>query len=268
VKRYPVLVPTSAGVLTGVVHEPEGEPLACLVALHGGTGRSGPNRVWVRLAGALAADGFVVLRLDDHEIGSPLVREEYWSDSMLATGEGIAWFRERTRGLDMLLCGRCIGAAQTLSYAARHDDVAGIGLVVPTLQRGQVRGSRPLGREGFVMRMKRRAHRVGRAVAPSLTTRVASGIPAFDHPWVDPEVSGWFAAIDASVPMWVLLGERDHQWRRLWAVDPRPPELGAAEIEVVPDIRLNSTEYLREQQIVIERVTAWALRSSRTGASS
>jgi hypothetical protein len=258
--RHPVLVPTSSGTLTGIIHEPVGEPRACLVALHGATGRAGPNRVWVRLADSLARHGILVFRLDDYDYAQPMPAKGYLATSVEAVAEGITWFRERTSGLDMLLCGRCAGAAQCLAYAALHDDAAGLALVVPVLQREPIRRKTPWYLPGLATLVKRRAHKVGRALLPSVTDRVARNVTGFDQSGLDDDVRSWVAALDPSLPIWILLGERDHQWRRLWAPESRPAGFDSAEVEVVPGVRLNSTEYLREQQIVIDRVTDWAVR--------
>src|SRR5947199_10799997 len=92
-KRAAVLVPTSGGPIEGIVHEPDGPPVACAVALHGATGRSGTNRQGAHLADALADMGILVLRFDylQAEDGSMARTVEQHEVAL----EAIDWFRQR-----------------------------------------------------------------------------------------------------------------------------------------------------------------------------
>src|SRR5438309_2314262 len=52
VTRRAVLVPTSYGILSAVVHEPESTPVMCIATFHGAMGRFGPNRIYARVGRA------------------------------------------------------------------------------------------------------------------------------------------------------------------------------------------------------------------------
>src|SRR3989442_14733197 len=125
--RYPVILPTSAGAVAGVVHEPDDDPIAAVVLLHGGTGRSGPNRVWTRLAESLSQRGLIAFRTDDRDIERP-EQDRDFPLRTAAAADAIAWFRKETADLELLLVGRCVGARACFWYAVTHGHVAGVGL--------------------------------------------------------------------------------------------------------------------------------------------
>jgi pimeloyl-ACP methyl ester carboxylesterase len=253
--RHPVVVPTSAGVVTGVVHEPDDDPVAAVLLLHGGTGRSGPNRVWACLADSLSRRGLIAFRTDDRDVEKPEQNRDFPARTA-AAGDAIGWFAQQTPGLELLLVGRCVGARACLSYAATHGGVAGVGLVAPRFNHETVKNT--TWSRGPAASLKRAAVRL----VPSLASRVArSVVRTFDQGQLDPEAKSIAARLDPSLPLWILLGDRDRQWSSLFRAETRPAELAGAEVEIVPDVVLHANRTLRSQEVVIDRVTAWALRT-------
>ncbi len=128
--------------LVGIITNPEvktdGKKVErpAVVLLNSGTlHRVGPNRVYVKLARKLAADGFLVLRFDLSGIG----------DSQLpgsAASEGDARFISDTReAMDFLsdvhgvnkfiLMGICSGADNAFSVACIDERVVGVNMIEP-----------------------------------------------------------------------------------------------------------------------------------------
>ena len=246
-KRAAVLIPTSAGALEGIVHVPEGAPAAAAVVVPGATSRAGTNRKWARLADALAAQGIVVLRYD-------AVDSDALDDAAgeMRAHEAIDWFRERTDGADLLLCGLCYGARATLLYAAARRPL-GIALVTPLLKRG-------IGR-----RDKLSVHAA--QLMTRITVRTGIRLPSRSKGF-DPAIARALTTIGSSPSPLIVVGERDHQWRPWWNTSKRPEALASATIEVVPGLQLHSPRTLETQAAAIERVTAWAVRTLRERVES
>lgn len=251
-KRYPVVLATSHGRVAGVVHEPEAEPAAGVVLLHGGTGRSGPNRVWVRLAESLAAAGLVAFRTDDRDVEDPAQNDDYALRAAIAT-EAIEWFAGETSGLDLLIVGRCMGAQVCMDCAAALSGVIGVGLIAPRFHHLDPTLVERAG--GAFGTLKRAAFRA----MPRLTERVARKVVStYDQSRLDPGVTTALAEIHC--PLWVLLGDGDRQWLSLFTPEGRPAALAGAEFEIVPDTIVHTNRTLRSQEVVVDRVTAWAVR--------
>jgi pimeloyl-ACP methyl ester carboxylesterase len=118
------------GVLTRPTVSPNG---AGMVILAGGRYEqtSGRNRMARRLAHALAAEGFHVVRFDYHGVGDStgvhqefVLHEPYTDDLAAATAE------LRRAGVSRVaFLGDCFGARTALAGAATRDDVAAVLLV-------------------------------------------------------------------------------------------------------------------------------------------
>lgn len=261
--RHPVVVPTTYGNHVAVVHEPDGAARAAVVTMAGDDGRAGANRGWARVADALAAVGLVTLRFDYRLPGVPL---DDPSPHAQAFYDAVDWFRERTSDLDFLLIARCAGAERCLTYASRAPDIAGVGLIVPWLKSHRQRD-----RFGAILRPVDRTLRS--RLVPSWLDRDRVGallkrsprisqllLRSTDQGRVDTTVAGLAARVAERVPVWVLLGERDHEWRSLQA---SPDKLPGATIDVVPGLQLHRYGNLTVQRTVVERVAAWADQTIR-----
>ena len=136
--EMPVFFDADGDALFGVWTRPTGDPNGTAVLLLSGAGRAGGgvpspgrNRIWVRLARSLAADGFAALRMDysgigestgantDVDLASPL------ADEVTAA---VRWLR--AQGADnVVLVGTCFGGRSALAAAPQLDEVSGVALL-------------------------------------------------------------------------------------------------------------------------------------------
>jgi pimeloyl-ACP methyl ester carboxylesterase len=126
----------ATGSLVGIVTEPSGAErrpdLPAFVFLNAGvTHRVGPNRLSVRLARELAADGFTSLRFDYSGLGDSAAR----TDNLTADKSVVLETREamdhlqQAHGIDrFILLGICSGAAN--SYVTAQADPRVVGAVL------------------------------------------------------------------------------------------------------------------------------------------
>ena len=137
-----------ASSLVGVVTEPAaatgGRAPSAFIFLNAGvTHRVGPNRLYVRLARALAAQGFVALRFDFSGLGDSAARSDDLAvrkSVVLETREAMD-FLARTRGVEQcVLIGICSGATVSLMVAREDHRVAGAVLING---QGHLRGADP-----------------------------------------------------------------------------------------------------------------------------
>jgi hypothetical protein len=238
VSRAAVLVTTSVGAVEGIVHVPDGASIAAAVVVPGADSRAGTNRKWARLGDALAERGIVALRydaVDEADLGDA---------AQTRAREVIDWFRDRSDTADLLLCGLCYGARACVTYAASHPPL-GLALVTPLLRRR-------LGRKD---RLSVHASQVLTRIATRTGVRLPSRRAA-----LDPPIARALEQIGSSPSPWILLGERDYQWRSWWS-SKAPRELSWSTLEVVPELQLHSSRTLEVQETTIERVSAWATRT-------
>ena len=125
------------GRLVGVVSHPArarpGAP-AFLLLNAGGMYRVGPNRIYVRLARALAARGFLVLRYDNSVVGDSRLaaagRDAPTREAVEAEPrQAMDWLAASHGARRFVLMGLCSGAVLALRAAADAPDVAGVGLI-------------------------------------------------------------------------------------------------------------------------------------------
>jgi dienelactone hydrolase len=240
-KRTPVFVPTSGSPVEAIVHEPEGAPIACAVALPGAMSRAEVNRKWARVADSVADLGIVVIRynyLDGEDLRFDDAR------GYARAHEVIDWFHARTPGLDLLLLGHCHGARLCLSYAAANP-ARGVALVTPWL-----------GKLGSNDRTTVHVMRLLTRVA----TRAGVRLPSRSRS-LAPDTARDLAAIGSSPRPWILVGDGDYQWRSWANPATAPRELAFTDFEVVPNVQIFATRTLEGQDVMVERVTAWAART-------
>ena len=123
--------------LVGIVSEPPpagpAQASHAVILLNSGVvHRVGPGRIYVKLARALADNGFVVLRFDFSGIGDSAVRHDNLQFEKSAINETRAAMDhlEATRGIQhFILLGGCSGAAVSLDTACSDQRVAGTLLI-------------------------------------------------------------------------------------------------------------------------------------------
>jgi len=129
------LVFGSASDLVGVVTLPERvDPAApAFVFLNAGvTHHVGPNRLYVRLARELAADGFVSLRYDFSGLGDSAARSDdmtAWNAVIAETREAMDRLTELCGAGTFVLGGICSGATSSFITAQQDERVVGALLI-------------------------------------------------------------------------------------------------------------------------------------------
>jgi len=124
------------GRLVGVVSDPAapaGDRPAFVLLNAGLVHRVGPSRNTVRLARALAARGFLVLRFDNSAVGDSRLAGPPGDTSLAALEaeprQAMDWLRERRGARRFVLGGLCSGALHGLRAARDAQDVAGLLLL-------------------------------------------------------------------------------------------------------------------------------------------
>jgi pimeloyl-ACP methyl ester carboxylesterase len=124
--------------LVGIFHVPDAlvaEDLPGIVMLSPGlVHRVGPNRLYVKIARALAADGYPVLRFDFSGIGDSAPRTDSLpiEKSTLAEAEAaIDHLIEQTGRTRVVLIGHCSGALISWATAFNDERVAGVVAISP-----------------------------------------------------------------------------------------------------------------------------------------
>ena len=127
----PVCIGQDHGIF-GIVHEPRDRraPRAVLVTFNAGLlHRAGPHRLPVLLGRALAARGFVTLRIDQNGIGDTPRRPGSHQAGVDADTQAVlAWCASRYPGAPVVLLGLCSGADDVL--AAGHADTQVAGMIL------------------------------------------------------------------------------------------------------------------------------------------
>ena len=127
---HPVLIPTTAGVLGGVVTDTDSAPSAAAVIFHGADStRAGTNQVWAGVARALADLGVVTFRIDYPGYGES--HEADPTNQLAAIGDAAAWFRERVSGVGLLVVGVCAGVLPAAELALQDPDVRAFAAMTP-----------------------------------------------------------------------------------------------------------------------------------------
>lgn len=121
--------------LLGVLSRPNrtnGPEVGALLLDVGLTYRAGPNRLYVRIARLLAAQGIPTLRFDFSGVGDSPPRSDllpFSESGPLETVRAMDWMREELGIQRLLLIGFCSGANVAFRTAVRDMRVAGIGLL-------------------------------------------------------------------------------------------------------------------------------------------
>lgn len=120
------------GIVTSPV-QPGGADLPAVVLLNAGLmHRVGPNRLYVRIARALADRGFAVLRFDFSGMGDSRPRADqlpYVESAAQEVRLAMDWLAEHRGASRFLLIGHCAGAGIALLVARADPRVAGAALI-------------------------------------------------------------------------------------------------------------------------------------------
>jgi pimeloyl-ACP methyl ester carboxylesterase len=127
------------GYLVGIISDPpeakRNPQLPAIVCLNAGIiHRVGPNRLYVKMAGTLAAMGFVVLRFDFSGIGDSPVRDDTlpFRQSAISETQEAMDYLGATRGSErFVLTGICSGATISFHTACSDPRVVGAILINP-----------------------------------------------------------------------------------------------------------------------------------------
>ena len=251
---HPVLIPTTAGVLGGVVTEPDCRPEAAAVILHGaGSTRAGTNQVWTGVARAFADLGVVTFRVDYPGYGES--HDADATDPRAAVGDAVAWFRERVRDLDLLVVGVCAGVIPAADLALHDSGTRGFAAITPPMFPTRDAGSTPrppsLARRVYrARRLPKRAYlRVRYGVR---RPRRAPGGAALER------APGALLVLTERMPVWILTGELDSMTAPVLALAPALLASGNCRVDVVEGLALYSNPSPRSQDVQHERTLAWA----------
>jgi pimeloyl-ACP methyl ester carboxylesterase len=139
--REQALVLGARKSLVGVIAQgPTNNPAnpAVVILNSGIIHRVGPNRIFVRLARVLAAQGYVVLRFDLSGIGDSEPR----ADGLEPLAAALTDIREVLDSLEstrqirrVILVGLCSGADHSVIYGGQDERVAGVVLIDPSVPR-------------------------------------------------------------------------------------------------------------------------------------
>ena len=137
------------GSLVGIISDPyepkHGKNHPAVILLNAGlVHRVGPNRLYVRLARALAANGFVAFRFDFSGIGDSLVRYDNLPFDKSAVDEvqdAMDLLTEVRQINRFLLLGICSGAENALNTARRDPRVIGAAPINPGGDDSQLWGT-------------------------------------------------------------------------------------------------------------------------------
>jgi pimeloyl-ACP methyl ester carboxylesterase len=285
----PSFVRSGDGDLLAITTAPLGASNGLTVVLLHAGGESTSiqrNRIWVRLARALAASGFEVVRYDTHGVGDSRgeIKEfrldKPFSDDLHAICDWLAT-REARR---FVFVGTCIGARAALQVARARPEVAGLVLMM-TPVRDYAKGERSaaivattaeqtstirlIGR-GFRWRRllalrHARTRKIYRAAAAAKLRALMPGArTGSEAPWVSPLVEeGLKALADRAVPVLLIYGEQDVHYRDFQiaaagrlatVVAPR----SSVDVVVLPaDTDMSGFPSLAMQATVMNTTTEW-----------
>ena len=229
-----VLIDTPAGPLGAAITEPAGRPVGAALVLPGGGRRTGPNRLWGRLAHAMADAGVIVGRIDLPGHGdSDLIPSDERNTAQAMRYAGL-WWSDIAGDLDtMLVCG-CYGS-RLVGPVLEESNVAQLALIVPYLRT-----------------------RYPNVKASSRRTRAARWLLRRRPSALDKKMVRSLAAHSRETPIWVLVGEHDLAARYAGAIRNSAPDPGMVTIETIDGVSIHTHSSPRSQAMTIQRVTSWA----------
>lgn len=231
----PMFFPAGGETLFGIHTRPSGEPLGIGVILLAVKATYYRNRLAVRLARDLAAEGFDVFRFDYHGVGESTGSAVFHLDRPFVDDllGAVAW--ARAEGLTrFIVLGQCFGARTALAAAARIEGLLGLVCVAMPFRDGKAasiegrgvghylrRGLRPstwmlLARAKFRQRMRDVVSALLRRAAGRQQPAPGDGAPRF-------RVNAGLrraieSAVDRRVPVLFVYGKDDPQFQEFLAV--------------------------------------------------
>jgi acetyl esterase/lipase len=254
--EFPALVPTLAGALGAIVTAPDGTPRAAAVILHGANStRAGTNQVWATVARSLGEVGVVTMRVDYPGLGESHAADGRQAPEAVA--EALAWFRERTANLELLVVGVCAGVLPAAELALRDTNVRAVAVMTPPLfpEVDVVAPPRASSRRRLAYRARRLPKRVYyRARYGVRHQRLSVNAGAY------PGATDLMRDLTRRTMVWVLTGDGDTMAPMVRSLAPELTASGNCRVEFV-DGSLYSYPTPDSQQLQHDRVLAWA-RSS------
>jgi pimeloyl-ACP methyl ester carboxylesterase len=122
------------GIVTNPANPPEQQLPAVILLNAGLLHRVGPNRLYVQIARALAAQGHMVLRFDFSGIGDSRPRADHLPYNQSAPAEireAMDWLSQHNGIQQFILIGHCAGAIFSLLVACEDTRVVGAALMNP-----------------------------------------------------------------------------------------------------------------------------------------
>ena len=293
----PVVVPAGREELFAVWSRPTGPANGTAITLLPGAGivtSVHRNRMFVRLARSLAAQGYHVLRFDWHGVGmssgnvSSFGLQEPFTDDLAGV---IEWIEAQGLAKHVLV-GTCFGARTALAGAAAVRSLSAIALVSPPVldfERGEDTpvewNARRLARRltsrdtlrGFLDRDRRSVYRrfattKVRSVFRTVQARIQGTPPAPRAGVTDGFLRDFEGLVRRRIPVLFLYGEEDGLWKHFEAarageLDPLLRKAGGlVEVESYAGY-LHGFDNLGAQQAVLDRVPQWLGRVTNRGAA-
>ena len=251
---HPVLIPTRAGIVGGVVTDGAGAPCAAALIFHGAAStRAGTNQVWAGVARSLAELGVVTFRVDYPGYGES--HEADTSRQLTAAVDAGTWFRERTSDLGLLVVGVCAGVTPGAELALHDSNVRGFAAMTPPLFPPQ--DAVPPPRASTVRRLAYRARRLPKRLF--IRARYGLGPNRRYRPEQPPRrAREAILALTERYPVWILTGELDTMTPPIRELAPELLASGNCRIEVVDGLALYSYPSPFSQDVQHERTLAWA----------
>jgi alpha/beta superfamily hydrolase len=229
VTDHPVLVPTSTGVIGGVVTTPAGMARTACVILPAPVGtRAGTNQVLARLARRLASMGALTFRADYAGVSESHAADR--TARSQAVMEVTAWFAEQAGDLDHVVVGACGGMTATLDATDVLPRLVGVALLAPPLLAYQAMATAQGAEQG-----------------PDGSADLA------ETPRLAPaEV---LANLARRAPVWTLMGGNDRSLPTLRSLEALLPS--GHTVEVVDGAVLQGFPTAEAQKVTLDRAAAW-----------
>ena len=271
-EEYPVFFPAGGERLAGVVCAPTGEPEDLGVVLLTGANytRTHRNRMWVRAARELAERRIPSIRFDYHGVGDSTGRVIIDLEVALDTdANAAADVLRASTGVDRLaLVATCFGGRTAMAAAARRADVASVTLFPLPILMPAAPSAAPLRRR---LRQRLKGSELGaRALRHPRVKRMRTQVAQRrDKPALVLSPTFLRDTVRTAVRSEVrfVMGETTKELseaRRLveeLSGHLTPEELARIEIEVVPGTDIHRFQTFADQEVVIARTVAAAVRA-------
>ena len=263
--------------LVGTLTDGDGRSDVAFVFLNAGViSRVGPQRLNVRLARAIAAEGYTAFRFDLSGLGESRAatgRLSYEQQAVKDVRDALDFLAQDRGAKRFVLVGLCSGADNAFAAAVADPRVAGVLLldppVYPTMRsRLRAHGLRLL-RPGRLAAVGRMVERLRHQASTWLSRAVGRGPrvePAADDERIAPSAREYGERLDALVARGVAVylmysGSVTHGYNydAQFADVFGAPRASAIDVEYHRDVNHTHTE-MSAQRALVERLVAWANR--------